>query len=244
MVKLLQGETLDEMAKLPDKSVDMILCDLPYGTTANDWDKVIPFDKLWNHYERLIKDNGAIVLFGQGLFANELISSNKRLYRYKWIWKKARAVGFLNSHKMPLRVVEEILVFYKKLPTYNPQMRKGFKPYFNRKKASLSRNYKAHGGAESKSNGERFPIDILEYAQPSVAGKGMHPTQKPVDLLEYLIKTYTNPGDVILDNTMGSGSTGVAALNLNRDFIGIELDKHYYEIAKKRIEKGLIMFGG
>lgn len=114
MVKLLQGETLEEMAKLPDKSVDMILCDLPYGTTANNWDKVIPFDKLWKHYERLIKDNGAIVLFGQGLFANELISSNKRLYRYKWIWKKARAVGFLNSHKMPLRVVEEILVFYKK----------------------------------------------------------------------------------------------------------------------------------
>ncbi|MFL2069025.1 DNA-methyltransferase [Leuconostoc mesenteroides] len=129
--------------------------------------------------------------------------------------------------------MEEILIFYKKLPTYNPQMGKGFKHYFNRKKASLSRNYKAHGGTESKSNGERFPIDVLEYAQPSVSGKGVHPTQKPVDLLEYL-KTYRNPGDVVLDNTMGSGSTGVAAINLKRDFIGIELDKHYYEIAQKR----------
>lgn len=143
----------------------------------------------------------------------------------------------MNAHKMPLRVVEEILVFYKKRPTYNPQMRQGFKPYFNRKKASLSRNYRAHNGAESKSNGERFPIDILEYAQPSVSGKGVHPTQKPVDLLEYLIKTYTMPGDIILDNTMGSGSTGVAAVNVDRDFIGIELDPRYFEIAKQRIDE-------
>lgn len=239
MVELINGETLEEMAKLPDKSIDMILCDLPYGTTANDWDKVIPVDKLWEQYERLITDNGAIVLFGQGLFANELISSNKKLYRYKWIWRKARAVGFLNSHRMPLRVVEEVLVFYKKLPTYNPQMRKGFKSYVSRHKAKLDRNYRAYGSSKTVSNGERYPIDILEYEQPSVRGKGIHPTQKPVGLLEYLIKTYTDVGQVVLDNTMGSGSTGVAAINTNREFIGIELSEEYFAVAEERINQQL-----
>lgn len=236
-MKLINGETLEEMAKLPDESVEMILADLPYGTTANDWDVVIPFDKLWEQYNRIIKEHGAIVLFGHGLFANHLVASNEKMFRYKWIWKKYKSVGFLNSHKMPLRAFEEILVFYKHLPTYNPQMKRG-KPYVSKNKAKLNRNYGMTKGAKDTVNkGERYPIDIIEYAQPSVSGQNLHPTEKPVNLLEYLIKTYTNEGDVVLDNTMGSGSTGVACVNTNREFIGIELDKDFFDIAVKRINE-------
>lgn len=235
-MKLINGETLAEMSKLPDASVDMILADLPYGTTANEWDVLIPFDKLWEQYNRIIKEHGAIVLFGQGIFANHLISSNEKMYRYKWIWKKARAVGFLNAKRMPLRTVEEILVFYKKLPTYNPQMRQG-KPYKSVTKPRLARNYRAtKKTVVTENKGERYPIDVLEYEQPSVHGKGVHPTEKPVNLLSYLIKTYTKPGDLVLDNTMGSGSTVVAAKLTKRDFIGIELNKKFYDIAVERIE--------
>ena len=232
-VDLRQGDCLEVMTDIPDESIDMILCDLPYGTTRNKWDSIIPLDKLWNEYERIIKDNGAIVLFSQMPFTAELTHSNLKLFKYEWIWEKDNGTGFLNAKKMPLKIHENILVFYKKLPTYNPQMRTGFKPY-KCKQGRHSTNYGLYEqGHITESNGERYPIDIIEFKKDS----GLHPTQKPVALLEYLIKTYTNEGDVVLDNCMGSGSTGVACLNTNRSFIGIEKDENYFNIAKERIEK-------
>ena len=226
------GDCLEIMKDIPDKSIDMILCDLPYGTTKNKWDSIIDLTELWCGYERIIKDNGAIVLFSQMPFTAELVHSNLKLFRYEWIWEKENGTGFLNAKKMPLKIHENILVFYKKLPIYNPQMRTGFKPY-KCKQGRHSTNYGAYEqGHITESNGERYPIDIIEFKKDT----GLHPTQKPVALLEYLIKTYTNEGDVVLDNCMGSGSTGVACVNTNRNFIGIELDEKYFEIAKNRIE--------
>lgn len=232
-IDLRLGDCLEIMKDIPDKSVDMILCDLPYGTTKCNWDIVIPFDKLWEQYNRIIKENGAIVLFGQMPFTAELIHSNLKYFRYEWIWEKDNGTGFLNAKKMSLKIHENILVFYKKTPTYNPQMRKGFKPY-KCKQGRHSSNYGAYEqGHITESNDERYPIDIIKFKKDS----GLHPTQKPVALLEYLIKTYTNENDVILDNCMGSGSCGVAAINTGRSFIGIELDETYFNIAKERIEK-------
>ena len=233
MIDLRCGDCLEIMKDIPDKSIDMILCDLPYGTTRNKWDSVIQLDKLWEQYERIIKDTGAIVLFSQMPFTAELTHSNLKLFKYEWIWEKDNGTGFLNAKKMPLKIHENILVFYKKLPTYNPQMRTGFKPY-KCKQGRHSTNYGLYEqGHITESNGERYPIDIIEFKKDS----GLHPTQKPVALLEYLIKTYTNDGDLVLDNCMGSGSTGVACVNTNRRFIGIELDEKYFNIAKERIEK-------
>ena len=232
-VNLKCGDCLEIMKDIPDKSIDMILCDLPYGTTKNKRDSVIDLNELWTGYERIIKDNGAIILFSQMPFTAELTHSNLKLFKYEWIWEKDNSTGFLNAKKMPLKIHENILVFYKKLPTYNPQMRTGFKPY-KCKQGRHSTNYGAYEqGHITESNGERYPIDIIEFKKDS----GLHPTQKPVALLEYLIKTYTNEGDVVLDNCMGSGSTGVACVNTNRDFIGIEKDEKYFNIAKERIEK-------
>lgn len=233
MIDLRHGDCLEIMKDIPDKSIDMILCDLPYGTTRNKWDSVIPLDKLWEQYNRIIKEGGAIVLFSQMPFTAELTHSNLKYFRYEWIWEKDNGTGFLNAKKMPLKIHENILVFYKKTPTYNPQMRKGFKPY-KCKQGRHSSNYGAYEqGYITESNGERYPIDIIKFKKDS----GLHPTQKPVALLEYLIKTYTNENDVILDNCMGSGSCGVAAINTGRSFIGIELDEKYFETAKNRIEK-------
>lgn len=214
-------------------SIDLILCDLPYGTTRNKWDKVIDLDKLWEHYNRIIKDNGAIVLFSQQPFSAKLINSNPKMFRYEWIWEKEQGTGFLNAKKMPLKSHENILVFYKKPPVYNPQMRTGFKPYKAKQKSAGS-NYDKSKPVVTISNGERYPLDVISFKRE---GKKLHPTQKPVALLEYLIKTYTNEGGLVLDNCMGSGSTGVAALELDRNFIGIELDKHYFDTATKRIEE-------
>ena len=231
MIDLRQGDCLELMKDIPSSSVDLILCDLPYGTTRNKWDSVIPLDKLWEQYSRIIKDNGAIVLFSQNPFTQILGASNIKLLKYEWIWEKDNGTGFLNAKKMPLKIHENILVFYKKLPTYNPQMRTGFKPY-KCKQGRHSTNYGAYEqGHITESNGERYPIDIIEFKKDS----GLHPTQKPVALLEYLIKTYTNENDLVLDNCMGSGSTGVACVNTNRNFIGIELDEKYFNIAKERI---------
>lgn len=231
MIDLRQGDCLELMKDIPDKSIDMILCDLPYGTTRNKWDSIVDLNELWVGYERIIKDNGVIVLFSQMPFTAELVHSNLKLFRYEWIWQKDNGTGFLNAKKMPLKIHENILVFYKKLPTYNPQMRTGFKPY-KCKQGRHSTNYGAYEqGHITESNGERYPTDIIEFKKDS----GLHPTQKPVALLEYLIKTYTNEGDTVLDNCMGSGSTGVACKELNRDFIGIELSEEYYNIAKERI---------
>ena len=235
MASIKQGDCLELMKEIPDKSVDMILCDLPYGTTKNKWDSVIPLNKLWKQYERMIKDNGAIVLFSQMPFSAELVHSNLKLFKYEWIWQKDNGTGFLNAKKMPLKVHENILVFYKKLPLYNPQMRTGFKPY-KCKQGRHSTNYGAYEqGHITESNGERYPIDIIKFKKDS----GLHPTQKPVELLEYLIKTYTNEGETVLDNCMGSGSTGVACINTNRNFIEYELDEKYFEIAEKRINEAM-----
>lgn len=233
MIDIKQGDCLELMKDIPDESIDMILCDLPYGTTKNKWDSVIPLNKLWEQYERIIKDNGAIVLFSQMPFSAELVHSNLKLFKYEWIWEKDNGTGFLNAKKMPLKIHENILVFYKKLPLYNPQMRTGFKPY-KCKQGRHSTNYGAYEqGHITESNGERYPIDIIKFKKDS----GLHPTQKPVELLEYLIKTYTNENETVLDNCMGSGSTGVACVNTNRSFIGYELDEKYFEIAEKRINE-------
>lgn len=220
------------MKNIPDKSIDMILCDLPYGTTHNKWDTIIPFDKLWAQYKRIIKDNGAILLFSQMPFGASLIMSNPKMFRYEWIWEKNQAVGFLNAKKMPLRKHENILVFYKHLPTYNPQgLIKLDEPI--QEEGSANRNGKNYGVADKSfiRTHTNYPTDIITFSKDT----GYHPTQKPVDLLEYLIKTYTNEGDVVLDNCMGSGSTGVACKNTNREFIGMELDEKYYKIACERL---------
>ena len=226
------------MKNIPDKSVDMILCDLPYGTTRNKWDSIIPINKLWEAYERIIKENGAIVLFAQTPFDKALGASNLKMLKYEWIWKKENGTGFLNAKKMPLKNHENILVFYKKPPTYNPQMRTGFKPYKCKQgHGSSNWNYDENfGGHITESNGERYPIDVIKFNRDK---DKLHRTQKPVPLLEYLIKTYTNENELVLDNCMGSGSTGVACINTNRNFIGMELDENYFAIAKNRIENHL-----
>lgn len=233
MYKVLQGDCLELIAKIPDESVDMILCDLPYGTTKNKWDTPIDLDSLWGGYKRIIKKNGCIALFAQTPFDKVLGGSNLEMLKYEWIWEKDNGTGFLNAKKMPLKIHENILIFYKKAPTYNPQMRKGFKPY-EIKAGRKSSNYGTQIDVTTKSEGERYPIDVIRFSRDK---DKLHPTQKPVALCEYLIKTYTDEGMLVLDNCMGSGTTGVAAVNLGRNFIGMELDGEYFEIAKDRIDK-------
>ena len=210
----------------------MILCDLPYGTTRNKWDSVIPFENLWQEYNRIIKDNGCIALFCDGLFMADLMKSNTKMWRYNLIWDKQRGCDFLNANVKPLKSHEEIAIFYKKKPTYNKQ--KWYStPYKLTKNGSLSDNYGDRKTAYTESlDGARNPLSILSYSRD---GHKYHPTQKPVAHCEYMIKTYSNEGDTILDNCMGSGSVGVACINTNRKFIGIEIDEKYFEIAKKRI---------
>ena len=232
--KIYNEDCLEGMKRIDDKSIDMILCDLPYGMTYNKWDTAIPLEELWKQYERIVKDNGAIVLTASQPFASELISSNRKLFRYEWIWEKENATGFLNAKKNPLRIHENILVFYKKLPIYNPQMRKG-KPYTAVRKEKPSLNYyKNQKMTKTVSDGERYPISIIKFNRDK---EKLHPTQKPVALFEYLIKTYTDEGEIVLDNCIGSGTTAVACINTNRNFIGFELDKGYFDIAKNRIEE-------
>ena len=236
-IELLHGDCLELMKNIPDKSIDLILTDPPYGTTACKWDSVIPFDKMWGGVNRIIKDNGAIVLFGSEPFSSYLRMSNINNYRYDWIWCKPKGSGFLSANKMPLKNHEIASVFYKQLPTYNPQFSKG-EPYSGKqgyvgeylnKKGNLKR-------VETVNDGFRFPVSVLEFNMEI----GFHPTQKPIPLLQYLIKTYTVEGERVLDFTMGSGSTGVACKALNRKFIGIELDDKYFDIAKQRIENGFV----
>ena len=236
-MKLLNGDCLELMKDIPDKSVDMILCDLPYGTTACKWDTVIPLDDLWKQYNRIIKDNGAIVLFSQMPFGANLIMSNPKMFRYEWAWLKPNSnAGFMNCKRMPMRRHENVLVFYKHLPTYNPQMVKG-EPYIRKRKEITDDGVYGEYASipRGENEGTRYPGDYIEVNTVN-NNKTVHPTQKPVELLEYLVKTYTNEGDTVLDNSMGSGSTGVACKNLNRDFIGIELDEKYYKTACERIE--------
>ena len=236
--KLYHGDCLEVMDKLIEEGikVDMILTDPPYGTTACKWDSIIPFDEMWERLNKLIKPNGAICLFSQTPFDKALGASNLKMLRYEWIWEKDAGTGFLNAKKMPMKNHENVLVFYKKLPNYNPQMREG-KPYKSMYSHNnlRSENYGSAKEIEVKKEYKgRYPVSIIKFKRDS---KKYHPTQKPVDLLEYLIKTYTNEGELILDFTMGSGSTGVASLNTNRKFIGIELDDSYYNIAFNRLKE-------
>ena len=237
---LLQGDCLELLPTIQDNSIDLILADLPYQMTANEWDSMIPLQPPFEQYERVIKDHGAVLLFGMGKFGASLIMNapKKMPYRYEWIWQKTHPAGFLNAKRMPMRTHENVYVFYKHLPTYNPQMRTGFKPYFDKaKKNTRSTNYSLPNGnfTPRESKGDRFPIDVIAFSNGN--NKTVHPTQKPVDLLQYLIKTYTDEGMTVLDNCMGSGSTGVATKQLKRNFIGMELDKEYFEIAKQRIKE-------
>lgn len=241
MYKLLQGDCLELMAKIPDKSIDMILCDLPYQRTQNQWDIMIPVDKLWEQYNRIIKDNGCIALFADGMFMAKLMMSNKKMWKYNLVWDKVLPSGFLNAKRMPMRSHEEICIFYKKLPTYNPQMTEGKECHSrgnavgkNQEDFSRNTNYGSFAAVQTEGN-LKYPKSIITYQKPHPSTT-VHPTQKPVELLEWLIKTYTNECELVLDNCMGSGSTGVACLNVGRNFIGMELDKGYFDIAKERIE--------
>ena len=226
--KIYNEDCLEGMKRIPDKSVDMILCDLPYGTTRNKWDTVLPLDWLWDEYNRIIKDSGAIVLTAQTPFDKVLGASNIENLKYEWIWVKPSGTGHLNAKKMPLKNHENILVFYKKLPTYNPQMTKGT-PY-TQKSGRASSNYNPQERVTTVNEGYRYPLTVQKFKSE----KGLHPTQKPVELFEYLIKTYTNDGETVLDNCMGSGTTAIACINTNRNYIGFELDEEYY---KKSIER-------
>jgi len=231
-IDLRQGDCLELMKSIPDGSVDMVLTDPPYGTTACKWDSVIPFEPMWAELRRIIKPNGAVVLFGSEPFSSALRMSNIKQYKYDWYWDKGQGTGFLNSKKMPLKSIENISVFQSKV-SYNPQMRTGFKPYSIKQGDTKTENYGKQTGAITVSTGDRFPLTLIRFNRDK---QKYHPTQKPVALLEYLIKTYTNEGETVLDFTMGSGSTGVACKNLNRNFIGIELDETYFELAKERIK--------
>ena len=244
--QLYNGDCLEIMKHIPDKSVDMILCDLPYGITNCKWDSAIPFEPLWKQYNRIIKDNGVIALFGCEPFSSQLRMSNIKNYRHDWYWNKVQGTGFSACKKQPLRVIENILIFYKKQPSYNPQM-------VVREKIIDSRNWKqdklisensritsSDNSRARKVYDKKYPINYIEINRASNEcnnTKRKHPTQKPVSLLEYLIKTYTNEGETVLDNCMGSGSTGEACLRTNRKFIGIEKDDKYFDIAYKRINE-------
>ena len=239
-------DCLEGMKQIPDGTIDAVICDLPYGvlngeSEGGSWDTIIPFEPLWAEYRRVCKPTAAIVLFAQGMFTADLMHSNPKMWRYNLIWKKGdRCSGFLNANRMPLRNHEDIVVFYDKLPTYNPQMRTGF-----------PNHTRGHGGGKLK-NGcygkfdpwarsevittEKFPLSIIDIAKEHDVNKQFHPTQKPVDLLRYLVLTYTNEGDTVLDNCMGSGTTAIACIKEHRHFIGFELNKEYFDKACKRID--------
>lgn len=229
------------MKEIPDGSIDMILCDLPYGTTKCKWDNVIPFEPLWEHYERIIKDNGAIVLTASQPFTSSLIMSNPKIFKYTWAWDKVKATGHLNAKRQPLRRFEDVCVFYKRQSIYNPQMVERDKPRVD--KYSSETVYEGDGSrvyGTYKRTGNTYthyyPTNIIVFSNADQS-KALHPTSKPVPLFEYLIKTYTNENDVVLDNCIGSGTTAIAAMNTNRNWIGIELEEEYVDIANNRIEQ-------
>ena len=246
--RIYNEDCLEGMKRIPDGNVDCIICDLPYGQLNKSnkhaaWDVVIPFEPLWGQYKRIIKDNGAIVLFAQGMFTAQLMMSNPKMWRYNLIWDKCRVTGFLNVNRMPMRRHEDICVFYKKIPTYNPQMRK-CKPHERNhgrgkmEDGSIVNNcYGKFVAIPTYISDEKFPTSIINIPKECMNNGYFHPTQKPVALLEYLIKTYTNDGDTVLDSCMGSGSTAIACMNTNRNYIGFELNKEYYDLSIKRIKK-------
>lgn len=241
---LYHGNCLELMSGIRDKSIDMILCDLPYGTTACKWDSVIPFKPLWVQYERIIKDNGAIVLFGSQPFTSALIMSNPKLFRYEVVWKKERPTNFMMAKKQIMKYHENILIFYKNQPKFHPQMRKRKEENKRKNKPRGLENQvwdiedtgRYKNRVLSGTNDYIYPNSILEFNME----RGLHPTQKPVALFEYLIKTYTNEDDIVLDNCIGSGTTAIAAINTNRQFIGFELDDNYYKLAKNRVNQHIM----
>lgn len=236
-IELILGDCLCEMENIPDNSIDAIIADVPYGKTQNHWDIIIPLRPMWMQLERIIKPNGIIILFGQNSFSFKLGLSNEKYFRYTMIWEKTKAGGFLNANKMPLQAHEDILIFYKKLPTYNPQFEDGT-PYIKKNVSN------GDGGNYNKfdrigniqiNDGKRYPRSVIKFSNDN--HESLHPTQKPVEIMEYLIKTYTNEGEIVLDFCFGSGTTAVACLNTNRNFIGMEKDKIYFEKAQKRISE-------
>ena len=240
MVEIYNGDCIEIMKEIPDRSIDLILCDLPYGTTKCSWDIIISFDDLWKQYKRIIKDNGAIVLFGQEPFSSLLRTSNLDMYRYDIYWEKERLTNIMQVKKRVGKTIETISVFYKNQPTYNPQMIKyDGKPRSNKVKngklGKLVDDNNDKSVREYVDTGYRYPTQVWKFKRDTLISN-LHPTQKPVALLEELIKTFSNEGDTVLDNCMGSGSTGVASINTNRNFIGIELDENYFRIAKERIQ--------
>ena len=249
-IELIQGDCLEKMKDIPYKSIDMILCDLPYGTTACKWDTIIPFEPLWEQYKRIIKDKGAIVLTASQPFTSALVMSNVEMFKYVWIWEKSKGINFVQAKNMPIKFHEDIVVFSlgKTIHssqsdlrmTYNPQgLVKVDKKWSRPQKYENGHNFSRDSHKlERTIEFENYPKSIIRFSNSDNNERGLHPTQKPVALFEYLIKTYTNEGDLVLDNCMGSGTTGVACKNLNRNFIGIELDPEYFKIAEKRIQEG------
>lgn len=243
MINLKQGDCLELMKEIPDKSVNLILADLPYGSTKNHWDSVIDLGLLWEQYERIIKDDTPILLFSSEPFTFDLVNSNRKMYKYRWYWLKEKGYGVQYSHKQPTRRIEEVCVFYKKAPYYDYQGEKLDKPYKHTKPIKVSGSSyldSNNGDAEHRQYvwyTHKTKNNVLEFARREKGS--LHPSQKPEDLLEYLIKTYTREGELVLDNTMGSGSTGVACVNTNRSFIGYELQQDYFEIAEKRISDAI-----
>ena len=243
MYKLHQGDCLELMKSIPDGSIDMILCDLPYGTTECKWDSIIPLDKLWDQYMRIIKENGVVVLTSAQPFTTKLIESNIKHYKYNWYWVKNIVTGFCFAKYQPMRKVEDICVFYKKMPKYNPQGLVAIENPKPKVRKKMERNdwiYRDTLNGEFTPQWTNYPNNVLEFKSE----RGYHTTQKPVSLLEYLIRTYTDEGMVVLDNCMGSGTTGVACVNTNRRFIGMELDEKYFNIAKQRIEEAVSLVQG
>lgn len=244
---LIEGDCMQEMKKIPKHSIDMILCDLPYGITQNDWDCHLPLEELWREYKRIIKPNGVIALTSSGIFTARLIMSQPKIYKYKWVWEKSKSTNFLNAKKQPLRKHEDICIFYQKQPTYNPQMRIGEAYDKGIRKDQLCGNYGDFNPVHVKSEGERYPVDMLYFKTAESEGEVYNPTQKPVELGRYLIRTYTKEGDVVLDNTFGSGSFLVSALKEGRNFIGIEQNKNvalfktkevdYIDVARNRLKE-------
>lgn len=240
--KLYNEDCLECMKRIDDKSIDCIITDLPYGTTQCKWDSIIPFEPLWEQYKRIIKDNGAILLFSSQPFTSALVMSNPKMYKYEWIWQKTHPKGHLNAKKMPMRAHENIEVFYKKPPTYNPQMTHGHK----RKVANTNYIRELDGNScygrevrnTSYDSTDRYPLDVQVFSNADQSNK-IHQTQKPVEIYEYLIKTYTNPNELVLDSTAGSMTLAIAAINTNRNYICIEKDKEIFDVGKKRVEEYL-----
>ena len=243
-IELIKGDCLEKMKDIPDKSIDMILCDLPYEITNScKWDIIIPFDKLWEQYNRIIKDNGAIVLTASNKFHYQLVNSNIDMYRYEWVWEKSQATGHFNAKKRPMTAHEFIDVFYKKQPTYNPQKTIGHKPInsytkyldtVNKTEVYGKCNKEITGGGET----DRYPRSVLKFPSDKQTCY-LHPTQKPLAMMEYLIKTYTDENELVLDNTFGSCTTGIACMNTGRNFLGIEKDDKYFDLSVNRIKENL-----